>query len=42
MEDPVPPLVPLAGGLTAMIVLPYLGADAAREELSRSPSALDD
>ncbi len=39
MEDPVPALSDLAGGLTAMIVLPYLGADAARAEIARTGSA---
>lgn len=36
MEDPVPALSELAEGLTGMIVMPYLGADAARAELIRS------
>ena len=36
MEDPVPPLRPLAGSLTGMIVMPYLGPDAARAELTRA------
>jgi AcrR family transcriptional regulator len=35
LEDPVPPLQSLGGSLMAVIVLPYLGADAARSELSR-------
>lgn len=39
MEDPLPSLTDLSGGLTAMIVLPYLGAEAAREELTRSSVA---
>jgi DNA-binding MarR family transcriptional regulator len=36
MEDPLPELSELAGPLTAMIVLPYLGADAARAEITRA------
>lgn len=39
MEDPVPPLRPLAGSLTGMIVMPYLGPDAARAELTREDVA---
>jgi AcrR family transcriptional regulator len=35
LEDPVPPLQSLGGSLMAVIVLPYLGAAAARSELSR-------
>jgi hypothetical protein len=38
MEEPVPPLSDLAAGLTGLIVLPYLGPDAARTELSRPAS----
>ncbi|HEX3692647.1 MAG TPA: TetR family transcriptional regulator [Solirubrobacteraceae bacterium] len=39
LEEPVPALSELAGGLTGMIVLPYLGPDAARAQLSRPGSA---
>ena len=35
LEDPVPPLRSLAGALMGLIVLPFLGACASREELSR-------
>lgn len=34
-EEPVPPLRELCGALMGVIVLPYLGVEAAREELSR-------
>jgi AcrR family transcriptional regulator len=37
LEDPVPPLRDLAGPLMAAIVLPYMGAEAARAELSHPP-----
>ena len=36
LEDPVPPLRSLSGALMGLIVLPFLGAEASREELSRS------
>jgi AcrR family transcriptional regulator len=36
LEDPVPSLTDLSGPLMGVIVLPYLGAGAAREELTRS------
>ncbi len=39
MEDPVPALRPLAGSLTGMIVMPYLGPDAARTELTREAAS---
>jgi AcrR family transcriptional regulator len=35
LEDPVPPLRELAGPLTGLLVMPTLGAAAARKELSR-------
>jgi AcrR family transcriptional regulator len=37
LEDPVPRLTDLAGPLMAAIVLPYMGAEAARAELSHPP-----
>jgi AcrR family transcriptional regulator len=37
LEDPVPRLTDLAGPLMAAIVLPYMGAEAARAELSHRP-----
>jgi hypothetical protein len=37
-QDPSPALCELCGSLMGMIVLPYLGAEVAREELLRSPS----
>jgi AcrR family transcriptional regulator len=37
LEDPPPRLADLAGALMGVIVLPYLGAQAAREEVSRPP-----
>ncbi len=41
LQEPVPPLSPLCGSLMAVIVLPYLGVDAARGEVARAavPSA---
>jgi AcrR family transcriptional regulator len=36
LEDPVPSLVDLTGSLTALLITPYLGVGAAREELLRS------
>jgi len=39
MEEPVPALTDLAGSLTAMIVLPYMGPDAARTEIARTGAA---
>ena len=36
LEHPVPPLRSLGGALMGLIVLPFLGAEASREELSRS------
>jgi hypothetical protein len=38
-QESAPVLRELCGSLMGVIVLPYLGADAAREELLRSPSA---
>lgn len=35
LEDPVPPVRELTGALMAVIVMPYLDASAARQELSR-------
>jgi AcrR family transcriptional regulator/DNA-binding MarR family transcriptional regulator len=35
LEEPVPPLRPLCGSLMSVIVLSYLGAEAARAELER-------
>jgi AcrR family transcriptional regulator len=35
LEDPVPSLVDLTGSLTALLITPYLGVGAAREELLR-------
>jgi AcrR family transcriptional regulator len=35
LEVPVPPLLPMCGSLMSVIVLSYLGAEAAREELTR-------
>ncbi|HEY2569822.1 MAG TPA: TetR/AcrR family transcriptional regulator [Solirubrobacteraceae bacterium] len=40
LEDPVPPLRDLTGPLMALLVMPSLGATAAREELSRPLPAL--
>ncbi len=36
LEDPVPSLVDLTGSLTALLITPYLGVAAAREEMLRS------
>jgi AcrR family transcriptional regulator/DNA-binding MarR family transcriptional regulator len=36
LEDPVPPLLPICGSLMSVIVLSYLGVEAARGELARS------
>jgi AcrR family transcriptional regulator len=36
LEEPTPPLAPLRGSLMSVIVLPYLGVAAAREELADS------
>jgi AcrR family transcriptional regulator len=36
LEDPVPSLVDLTGSLTALLITPYLGVGAAREELLRN------
>jgi AcrR family transcriptional regulator len=35
LEEPVPPLLPICGSLMSVIVLSYLGVDAARAELAR-------
>ncbi len=37
--DPVPPLLPLCNSLMSVIVLPYLGVEAARAELARTTPA---
>jgi AcrR family transcriptional regulator len=37
LEQPTPSLAPLRGSLMSVIVLPYLGVAAAREEVTRSP-----
>jgi AcrR family transcriptional regulator len=37
LEQPVPPLLPLCGSLMSVVVLSYLGVDAARAELARPP-----
>jgi AcrR family transcriptional regulator/DNA-binding MarR family transcriptional regulator len=35
LEQPVPPLLPMCGSLMSVIVLSYLGVEAARQELTR-------
>lgn len=39
LEDPPGQLTPLGGILMSVIVMPYLGAGAARDELERNPQA---
>jgi hypothetical protein len=39
LEEPAPKLTPLGAILMSVIVMPYLGAGAARNELERNPQA---